>query len=86
LRLLTHWGRLLSDGTLKLNTDVSFLESYHCLGVGGLVRNYNGGWIFGFSHYEVGGDASLAELRPIQMSLDFVIAKTIRTLLLNVIA
>jgi len=67
----THWSRLPSDSTLKLNAGVSFLESYHCLDTGGVVCNHGGGWIVGFSYYEVGGDALLAELCAIQMSLDF---------------
>jgi hypothetical protein len=42
-----------------------------CLGAGGVVRNHNGDWIAGFSHYEAGGDALLAELCAIQIGLDF---------------
>ena len=59
------------EGTLKLNIDGSFLEDLGCLGVGGVVRNHNGDWIAGFSHYEAGGDALLAELRVIQIGLLF---------------
>lgn len=40
-------------------------------GVGGVVRNHDGDWIAGFFHYEDGGDALLAELRAIQIALDF---------------
>jgi len=41
------------------------------LGAGGVVRNHGGDWITGFSHYEVGGDALLDELRAIEIGLDF---------------
>ena len=51
--------------------DGSFLEDFGCLGAGGVVRNHDGDWITGFSHYEAGGDALLAELRAIQIGLDF---------------
>ena len=44
---------------------------FGCLGAGGVVRNHDGDWIAGFSHYEVGGDALLAELRATQIDLDF---------------
>jgi len=33
-------------GTLKLNIDGSFLEDFGCLGVGGVVRNHDGFWLF----------------------------------------
>jgi hypothetical protein len=56
--------------TLKLNIIGSFLEEFGCLGVG-VVHNHDGDWIAGFSHYEAGGDALLAELRAIQIGLDF---------------
>jgi hypothetical protein len=56
--------------TLKLNIIGSFLEEFGCLGVG-VVHNHDGDWIAGFSHYEAGGDALLAELRAIQIRLDF---------------
>ena len=59
------------EGTLKLNIDGSFLEDLGCLGAGGVVRNHGGDWIAGFSHYEAGGDALLAELRAIQIGHDF---------------
>ena len=68
--LLAHWIPP-SEGTLKLNTDGSFLEDFGCLGVGGVVHNHNGDWIAGFSHYESRGDALLAELRAIQIGLGF---------------
>ena len=63
------------EGTLKLNIDGSFLEDFGCLGAGGVVRNHDGEWIAGFSHYEAGGDALLAELCAIQIGLDFCIKK-----------
>ena len=53
------------EGTLKLNIDGSFLEYFGCLGAGGVVPNHDGDWIANFSHYEVGGDVLLAELRVI---------------------
>jgi hypothetical protein len=59
------------EGTLKLNIDVSFLEYFGCLGAGGVVRNHDGDWIADFSHYEIGGDVLLAELRASQICLDF---------------
>jgi len=59
------------EGTLKLNNDGSFLEDFGCLGAGGVVRNHDGDWIAGLSHYEIGGDVLLAELRAIQICLDF---------------
>ncbi|XP_024628672.1 uncharacterized protein [Medicago truncatula] len=40
-------------------------------GVGGVVLNHDGDWITGFSHYEVEGDALLAELRAILICLNF---------------
>ncbi|KEH42076.1 hypothetical protein MTR_1g060780 [Medicago truncatula] len=45
------------------------------LGVGGVVHNHYGDLIAGFSHYEVGGDALLAELRAIYICLDFCCKK-----------
>ena len=69
-RLLAHWIPLL-EGTLKLNIDGSFLEGFGCLGADGIVRNHDGDWIAGFSHYEVGGDALLVELLAIQIGLEF---------------
>jgi hypothetical protein len=41
------------------------------LGAGGVVRNYEGDWVADISHYDVGGNALLAELRAIQMGLKF---------------
>jgi len=69
-RLLAHWIPP-PEGTLKLNIDGSFLEDISCLGAGGVVRNHDGDWIAGFSHYKARGDALLAELRAIQIGLDF---------------
>jgi hypothetical protein len=69
-RLFVHWIPP-PEGTLKLNIDGSFLEDLGCLAVGGVVRNHDGDWIAGFSDYEAGGDALLAELRVIQIGLDF---------------
>jgi len=63
--------------TLKLNIDGSFLEEFGCLGVGGVVHNHDGDWIAGFSQYEAGGDALLAELCAIQIDLDFCSKKRI---------
>ena len=57
--------------TLKLNIDGSFIEDFGCLGAGVVVRNHDGDWIADFSHYEAGGDALLAELRAIQIGLNF---------------
>ena len=57
--------------TLILNIDGSFLEHFGCLGVGGVTRNHDRDWIAGFSHYEAGGGGLLAELRAIQIGLDF---------------
>jgi len=54
----------------------SFLEDFCCLGAGGVVRNHDGDWIAGFSHYEVGGDVLLAELCVIQIGLDFCSKKS----------
>ena len=54
----------------KLNVDGSFLEDSLCLGAGGVIRNHEGEWVAGFSHYEVGGDALLAELHAIQIGID----------------
>ncbi|XP_039688729.1 uncharacterized protein [Medicago truncatula] len=65
--LLAHWI-LHPEGTLKINIDDSFLEDWIA---GGGVRNHDGDWIAGFSHYEAGGDALLAELRAIRIGLDF---------------
>nr|ABN09037.1 Polynucleotidyl transferase, Ribonuclease H fold [Medicago truncatula] len=50
-----------SEGTLKLNSDGSFLEDFGCLGVGGVVRNHDGDWIAGFAHYEVGVDLIIVD-------------------------
>ena len=69
-RLLAHWIPTL-EGTLKLNINGSFLEDLCCLGAGGVVRNHDEDWIAGFSHYEAGGDALLADLRAIQIGIDF---------------
>ena len=57
--------------TLILNIDGSFLEHFGCLGVGCVTRNHDRDWIAGFSHYEAGGGGLLAELRAIQIGLDF---------------
>ena len=65
------------EGTLELNIDGRFLEDFGCLGVGGVVGNHDGDWIAGFSHYEVGSDVLLAELRAIQIGLDFCSKKRI---------
>jgi len=83
-RLLTHWIPP-PKGTLKLNIDGSFLQDFGCLGAGGVVRNHDGDWIAGFSHYEVGGDVILAELRVIQIGLDFCSKKDMSTLFVRVI-
>ncbi|KEH36868.1 hypothetical protein MTR_2g023410 [Medicago truncatula] len=69
----------IDDCTFKLNIDDSFLEGFGCLGAGGVVRNHDGDWIAGFSHYEVGGDALLAELRVIQI-VDLITAGCDHTL------
>jgi len=53
------------EGTLELNIDGRFLENFGCLCVGGVVRNHDGDWISCVYHYEVGGNALLAELRTI---------------------
>ena len=82
--LLTHWSPP-PEGILKLNIDGSFLENFGSLGAGSVVRNHNGDWITGFSHYEDGGDALLAELRVIQTGLDFCRKKTMLTLYVRVI-
>ena len=63
-RLLAHWIPP-PEGTLKLNIDGSFLEDFGCLGAGDVVCNHDGDWIAGL------GDALLAELRVIQIGLDF---------------
>jgi len=68
-RLLAHWTSP-PEGMFKLNVDGSFLEDSLCLGTGGVIRNHEGEWIAGFSHYEVGGDALLVELRAIQIGID----------------
>jgi len=44
---------------------------FGCLGAGGVVQHHDGDWIAGFSHYEAGGDALLAELRAVRLALDF---------------
>jgi hypothetical protein len=81
LGLDPHSSRLLAhlipppEGTLKLNIDGSFLEDFGCLDVGGVVCNHDRYWIVGFSHYEAGGGALLAELRAIQIGLDFCCKK-----------
>ena len=70
-RLLAHWIPPPEGTLIKLNIDGSFLEDLGCLGAGGVVRNHNGDWIAGFSHYEAGGDVLLAVLHAIQIGLDF---------------
>jgi len=72
--LLAHWIPP-PEGTCKLNIDSSFLEDFGCLGVDDVVRNHDWDWIADFSHYEDGGDALLAELRAIQIGLDFCSTK-----------
>ena len=57
----------------RVHSNGSFLEGFGCLGAGGVVRNHDGDWIAGFSHYEAGGDALLTELRAIQIVLIFVV-------------
>ena len=59
------------EGTLKINIDGSFLEDFGCLCARGVVRNHDGDWIAGFSHYGAGADALLVELRAIQIGFDF---------------
>jgi len=46
------------------------IEDSLCLGAVGVIWNNKGEWIAGFSHYEVGGDALLAELHAIQIGID----------------
>jgi hypothetical protein len=60
-RLLANWISP-PEGMFKLNVYGSFLKDSLCLGAGGVIRNHEGEWIAGFSHYEVGVDALLAEL------------------------
>jgi hypothetical protein len=50
---------------------VVFLEGFGCFGVGAGVPDHDGDWIASFSLFEVEGDVLLAELRAIQMDLDF---------------
>jgi len=56
-------------GLITLNVDGSFLEDSFRLGAGGVLRGYDGNWITGFTHFENGGDALLAELRVIQLEI-----------------
>lgn len=82
--LLFAWWMhfLLSEGTLKLNVNGSFLEGSGCFGV---VRNHDRDWIIDFLHYEVGGDVLFTELHVIQICLNFVTANDI-TLFFIVVA
>lgn len=60
--LLGNWTIPLI-GLMKLNLEGSHRRGSSIMGCGGLMRGYNGTWIFGFSSFEGTGEAHLAELR-----------------------
>jgi len=45
----------------------AFMKTTPHLGASGVVRGHDGTWITGFTHFENGGDALLAELRATQL-------------------
>ncbi|GAU21288.1 hypothetical protein TSUD_286980 [Trifolium subterraneum] len=64
-RILAHWEPP-HEGLIKINMDDIFFQNNSRLGAGGVVRDHDGSWIVGFTHFENGGDALLTELHAIQ--------------------
>lgn len=58
--------------------DDNFLDNNSILGAGGVVRNIDGDLMFGFSHFENGGDALLAELRAMELGLELFLLRVLR--------
>ncbi|KAJ1425754.1 hypothetical protein SESBI_10832 [Sesbania bispinosa] len=42
------FGKLHVDGVFKLNVDGSFISSLRMMGVGGVLRDSTGAWLWGF--------------------------------------
>ncbi|KAJ1443874.1 Ribonuclease H domain [Sesbania bispinosa] len=70
VRTCLWWDSPLA-GTFKLNIDGSFVSSTRLMGVGGVLRDSNGGWQWGFSGNYGYGCSIHAELLALHIGLDF---------------
>jgi len=83
-RISSHW-KPAPERLMKINVDDSFLKGSSCLEAGGVVRGHDGSWIAGFTHFENGGDALLAELVLFNLGFLLVMILAIQTSYVRVI-
>ncbi|XP_057426454.1 uncharacterized protein LOC130719872 [Lotus japonicus] len=59
-------------GIVKLNIDVSFRETQQCMRSGGLLRDDQSRWIFGFHSHHDGGNPLLYEALALKQGLELI--------------
>lgn len=65
---MVHWNPP-PIGSVKLNTDGSFLAGSPCMGSSGLILSETGAWLTSFSSWEVDGDELLAGIIAVEKGL-----------------
>lgn len=69
---------------VKLNVDGSFREQDGSMGAGGLFRDSEGRWLFGFHGHRRWGNALIAEAQALLIGLDLAWDRGIRELVVEV--
>ncbi|XP_057455201.1 uncharacterized protein LOC130746545 [Lotus japonicus] len=71
-------------GSINLVVDGSFRPVERCMGYGGIVRDDQGHWVFGFHGFQEGGNVLMSEALALKTGLQLVWEKGYRNVVCNV--